>query len=356
MFRIMRRLDLVDQFHNQTPTNLPEPEAIDLTANDIYDWHTDMYSRFAIGEERARSAYEMPGTLEIPNTEDGRYSAAVFADQDLKGAGDHLAHVLDPETAEGLLADLGDDTNSVSGHWQDEEAGIAYLKIGSFMGKDTAEDLRQLMDKSFAGAKGFVLDLRSNPGGSVEEALQSSALFLSEGVLMHNRERVPNTASGGAFQYKERSGTFNLTADGIERPALPHENEDGKFVEDRNKFQDRTAGTPLTILADENTLSSAEILIAALRQNGEANAVIVGEQTGGKGTGQTVLIHPEAGSVGLVTSTEFYRPDGTWAGDFGQNRHGMMPDIHVPSDVTDLSEADIQYKAALQNLRSRIDS
>ena len=324
-------------------------------AEKAYDFATDMFSRFALGEDRARKAYDLTGTLEIPDTEEGRNDALYWADEDLKGTGDKFAHVLDPEVSKELLKDLGDDTENVSGSWADKDAGIAYIKIDSFMGGDTAEDVAKLLDDGFKDAKGIILDLRGNPGGQVDEGLQTAALFLDSGKLMGNQERVPNMTTDD-FEYKERTNTFNLTGDSIETPALPSDesNPDGKVVSPRGEFADRTDGTPLTILVDEHTASSAEILLAALRQNQEANAKSVGEQTGGKGIGQAVLVNPDTGSVSTVTSTKFFRPDGTWAGDFHDHKYGMLPDIGITSDATDLGPEDVQYRFALADMRNRV--
>ena len=324
-------------------------------AEQSYDWATDMYSRFALGEGRARQASELPGSWEIQDTEDGRNDALILAEEDLQNLGDKFAHVLDPTISKELLKDLGDDTHNVSGNWADKDAGIAYLKIDSFMGSDTAEDVAKLLDDGFKGAKGIILDLRGNPGGQVDEGLQTAALFLSSGKMMSNQERVPNLTSDD-FDYKERTNTFNLTADSIETPALPTDDShpDGKVVTPRGEFADRTDGTPLTILVDEHTASSAEILLAALRQNQEANAKTVGEQTGGKGIGQAVLINPENGSASTVTSTKFFRPDGTWAGDYYDHKYGMLPDVTITSNITDLGTDDIQYNFAVADMRNRI--
>ncbi|MBI1270790.1 hypothetical protein GC174_10190 [bacterium] len=324
-------------------------------AEAAYDWHIGTHARFSLGEDRARQAWDLRGTLEIPNTEEGLADAIYWADEDVKSTGDKFAHALTPEIAQTLLKEIDEDTHNVSGDWADEEAGIAYLKIDNFMGSDTAEDLANLMDSKFKGARGIILDLRSNPGGQVDEGLEAAALFLESGRLMSNLERVPNLTSA-EFEYKERSNSFELTASSIEKPALSNDDSpaDGKIVEPRGAFADRTDGTPLTILVDENTMSSSEILLAALRQNAEANARIVGEQTGGKGIGQTVLVNPETGSASTVTSMKFFRPDGTWAGDVHDHKNGMLPDMNITSDITDRGPEDVQYRFALADMRNRI--
>lgn len=106
-------------------------------------------------------------------------------------------------------------------------------------------------------------------------------------------------------------------------------------------------------MADEGTISYAEILLSALRQNGEANALVIGEQTGGKGIQEIFYKDPETGVMSIVTNGRLLRPDGEWAGDYDQNRFGAQPDIEIPSDVADLGENDIQYREAILNLISR---
>lgn len=86
------------------------------------------------------------------------------------------------------------------------------------------------------------------------------------------------------------------------------------------------AKTPIVILVNKSTASSAEILAAALKENGRA--VIVGETTFGKGIGQTTHKMPNNTELDL-TSFRIYTPKGDWVGDARSNRVGIKPDIEV---------------------------
>ncbi len=125
-----------------------------------------------------------------------------------------------------------------------EVAVVRIVQFSVATGHRTREAIEAAID---SGARGIVLDLRGNPGGLVDEALDVVAAFLDGGV---------------AYQEQGREGPPRDVA----------------IPEDRTIAPD----IPLIVLVDYATASSAEILAAALRDNGRA--VIVGEQTYGTGT------------------------------------------------------------------------
>ncbi len=140
-----------------------------------------------------------------------------------------------------------------------------------------------------AGAEGLaavVLDLRGNPGGEVDEALVVADLFVADGILTRTRGR------GGR----------------ILREELAHE-----------AGTDTT--TPLVVLQDRHSASAAELLIAALRDNGRAKSL--GERSYGKGTVQEVMGLPD-GSVLKLTIARYFSPkDGVIDGV------GVVPDVEL---------------------------
>jgi carboxyl-terminal processing protease len=146
--------------------------------------------------------------------------------------------------------------------------------------------------KRSAGASGLravVIDLRSNPGGEVDEALVVADLFVAKGVLTRTRGR------GGRILREE-----NAHAAGTDTT------------------------TPLVVLQDRHSASAAELLAAALRDNGRAT--IVGERSYGKGTVQQV-IGLDDGSVMALTIARYFSPN-----DRVIDGVGVSPDVEVAVD------------------------
>ena len=149
------------------------------------------------------------------------------------------------------------------------------------------------------GLKAVVLDLRSNPGGEVDEALVVADLFVPVGVLTRTRGR------GGRILREEKA----------------HDNGTDKT-------------TKLVVIQDRHSASAAELLAAALRDNGRAS--IVGQKSYGKGTVQQV-VGLDDGSVMALTIARYFSPK-----DHVIDGVGVAPDAKV--DVADDTKA---LKAAL---------
>ena len=162
------------------------------------------------------------------------------------------------------------------------EGKSLYIKIGAF----NKQTLRELQ-KSVAEYASAVLDLRGCPGGMLGEAIKAAGLFLDGGIVASVRgkpadEEVYYTADPG----------------------------------------DIWQGKPITVLVDEETASAAEVLAAALQEQGRAE--IAGSKTKGKGSIQKLIILP-GGSVLAVTSGFFMTPSGREL-----NGNGIAPDKKLP--------------------------
>jgi carboxyl-terminal processing protease len=177
----------------------------------------------------------------------------------------------------------------------------AILTVSRF-GDGTTEDLQRAADQLLKRkATGIVLDLRSNPGGFLDGAVDASSLFLKQGVVV-----------------KER---------------LKHDTEQQSVKKDG-----RLAKLPVVVLVDQGTASAAEIVAGALRD--DRGVKLVGERTFGKGSVQD-LIDLGGGTVLKLTIAEWLTPDGT-----SISKHGLEPDINVSS-----KDPDAQLNAALGQLR-----
>lgn len=186
-------------------------------------------------------------------------------------------------------------TRSVSSRWL--EAGFAYLRISQFQ-QGTGADLRAELRRLGAGKsrlRGLVLDLRDNPGGTLDGAVQVADAFLDGGVVVSTRGRLA-----------ESNEVFN---------AHP-----GDLLD----------GAPMTVLVDQGTASASEIVAGALKDAGRA--LIIGGRTFGKGSVQKILPLPSGAAI-KITTARYYTPAGT-----SIQAQGIVPDIELAN--LHLSEAD----------------
>ncbi len=168
------------------------------------------------------------------------------------------------------------------------EDHIGYIRISSFQER-TAEDAKKALREIEAKAgplKGIVIDMRNNPGGLLNQSVEVSDLFLKSGLIVSTRGRIKSMESKS--QAKD---------DGDEPTC------------------------PIVVLVNEGTASAAEIVSGALQDNGRA--LILGTQTFGKGSVQTV-IPLEDGAALKLTTAKYYTPKGR-----SIQAEGITPDIVV---------------------------
>ncbi len=179
--------------------------------------------------------------------------------------------------------------------WQVKE-NVGVIKIVSFSA-DTGADVQSAIrsiDKSL-GRKpiGYIIDMRSNPGGLLDEAVRVSDAFLDKGEIVSQRGRL----RGDTRPYYARPG-------------------------------DDAQGLPIIVLIDAGSASASEIVAGALQDH--HRAVIMGERSFGKGSVQTLLPLSEDTALRLTTA-RYYTPSGR-----SVQEGGIEPDILVPQ----LSDAD----------------
>ena len=176
------------------------------------------------------------------------------------------------------------------------ENDVGYIKINSFTEK-TYGDLQAAIEsiKSQApngGIKGYVLDLRLNPGGLLDQAVSVSDAFLDRGEIVATRGRDPEKTE----RYDSRPG-------------------------------DLIDGKPLVVLVNGGSASASEIVAGALQDH--RRATVVGTQSFGKGSVQSVIPLPEQGALKLTTAL-YYTPAGT-----SIQGKGISPDIKVEQPLPD---------------------
>ena len=164
--------------------------------------------------------------------------------------------------------------------------GIGYIRLISFQertSRDLQEELKALREK---GMRGLVLDLRNNPGGLLTQAVQIADLFLEKGKLIVYTEG--------------RAKSQNLS-----------------FVDQHDNPQD----FPMVVLVNKGSASASEIVAGALQDH--QRAVVVGTQTFGKGTVQTVIPLNDGSGLRLTTA-KYFTPNKR-----AIDGAGLTPDIVV---------------------------
>ena len=182
--------------------------------------------------------------------------------------------------------------------------GIGVININSFSAQTGAATEAALMavDKATGGRPlGYVVDLRSNPGGLLDQAVAVSDAFLDRGEIVSERGREKND---------------------IER-FYAHPG-------------DLAHGLPVVVLTDAGTASAAEIVAGALQD--QRRAIVMGEKSFGKGSVQTVM-PMSAASVLRLTTARYYTPSGR-----SVQAGGIDPDIVVPQ----LSDPDYKDRPRLR--------
>ena len=182
-----------------------------------------------------------------------------------------------------------------------KDGNIGYISVNEFskdVGKDVLAAVKTVRAKAGGRLAGIVLDLRSNPGGSLDEAVALSDLFLTQGQIVSQRGR-------------NRQDTIYYDAESV----FPG---------------DAAAGTPIVVLIDEGTASASEIVAGALQD--QHRALIMGERSFGKGSVQSLLPLGKDSALKLTTA-RYYTPSGR-----SVQEGGIVPDIRVPQ-LSDPDEA-----------------
>jgi carboxyl-terminal processing protease len=201
--------------------------------------------------------------------------------------------------------------NSAEGKMLDN--GIAYVDINTF-GEKTTSELRQTLDKLMAqNPKGIVIDLRNNPGGYLNTAIEVSSEFIEKGVVMY-----------------EKYG-------------------DGRRDEYKALGNGHATNIPLVVLVNEGSASASEILAGALQDYGRAT--LVGVQSYGKGSVQIWQpLSDDQGAV-RVTVARWLTPKERTIDEVG-----LTPDVIVEMTADDYAaERDPQLDAAVETLMAVIN-
>lgn len=188
------------------------------------------------------------------------------------------------------------------------DGNIGHISVNEFsadVGADVMGAIRTMRAQSGGRLAGLVLDLRRNPGGSLDEAVALSDIFLSDGQIVSQRGR-------------NRRDTIYYEAETVFRG-------------------DAADGLPMIVLIDEGSASASEIVAGALQDH--HRALVMGERSFGKGSVQT-LFYLDSGYTKAVklTTARYYTPAGR-----SVQEGGIEPDIRVPQ----LSDPDAERRQRL---------
>jgi carboxyl-terminal processing protease len=173
------------------------------------------------------------------------------------------------------------------------EPGYGYVRISSFQ-SGTATDLRKAIDqleKENKPMQGLILDLRNDPGGLLEQAVEVSDEFLDGGLIVY---------TGGRLESQQ------MRFEAHKKPAKEH-------------------NYPIVVLVNAGSASASEIVAGALQDH--KRAIILGETTFGKGSVQTVIPLDDGSALRLTTSL-YYTPSGR-----SIQAKGIVPDIIVKREA-----------------------
>ncbi len=191
---------------------------------------------------------------------------------------------------------------------------IGYLRITQF-NQNTYSNLKKYIKKINETAKtdikGYVIDLRNNPGGLLTQAIKVSDAFLDKGEIVSTRGRN-----------KKDTRRDNATKG------------------------DLTNGLPLVVLVNGGSASASEIVAGALQDH--RRAIIMGTRTFGKGSVQTIIPVPGNGAIRLTTA-RYYTPSGR-----SIQAKGIEPDIVV--EPVKLEHIDVSDRTRESDLRGALDN
>ena len=205
------------------------------------------------------------------------------------------------------------EVQSVSSKIIGKEKNLAYIRLKSFNENSDKQFLKSIKKfETKSKIKGYVLDLRNNPGGLLTQAINISDFFLEDGEIVSTK---------------------------------------GRKVSETRKFfarkGDEIKGKPIVVLINNGSASAAEIFAGALKDH--KRAIILGENSYGKGSVQSIIPLRNGGGMRLTIS-KYYLPSGKSISEVG-----VMPDILVEEKGSDFlinSDKDNQLNYAIKLFNS----
>jgi len=189
---------------------------------------------------------------------------------------------------------------------------ILYLRVSSFMDTKVSSELRKAIKKHSKKTKAIVLDLRNNPGGQLGQAIDTVDLFVDNGIIVSQKGKD-----------KRENEEFEATA------------------------QATITKVPMVVLVNGGSASASEIVAGGLQDL--KRAVIVGQDTFGKGSVQRIIPITDDGSEAIkLTIAKYYLPSGRTI-----QAKGIVPDVSVfPGKVLTKEKSEFNIKE--ENMRKHL--
>ncbi|QBM15924.1 hypothetical protein MARI_00040 [Marinobacter sp. JH2] len=188
------------------------------------------------------------------------------------------------------------------------ESGYGYVRITQFQaetGRQFRQALSKLEEDYGQDLEGLVIDLRNNPGGVLQAAVAVSDALLDSGLIVYTEGRIQSSR----LRFSAKKG-------------------------------DLMEGTPIVVLINGGSASASEILAGALQDH--KRAVVMGTQSFGKGSVQTIIPLDETHAIKMTTA-RYFTPDGR-----SIQAKGITPDIEVrPAELTELDSRPLFTEADL---------
>lgn len=196
------------------------------------------------------------------------------------------------------------------------EEKFGYIRISNFQvstAKDLLDKIAQLQQQANGELQGLILDLRNNPGGVLTSAVAVSDAFLDHGMIVYTEGRKP-----------ESRITYSAAPDDILDAA------------------------PMVVLVNEGSASASEIVAGALQDH--RRAIIIGRQTFGKGSVQTVVPVKDEAAIKLTTA-RYYTPNGR-----SIQAEGIKPDIELAEVSVELSKKITAHSVKERDLSGHLEN
>ncbi|MFW5824884.1 MAG: S41 family peptidase [Marinobacter sp.] len=189
------------------------------------------------------------------------------------------------------------------------EPGYGYVRITQFQDETSGQfvdAVEELMAESDGELDGLIIDVRNNPGGILQAAVETSDALLDEGLIVYTEGRIQSSR----LRFNAKAG-------------------------------DIAEGTPIVVLINGGSASASEILAGALQDH--ERAVVMGTRSFGKGSVQTVIPLDETHAIKMTTA-RYFTPDGR-----SIQAKGIAPDIEVrPATLTEVEGGPFFSEASLR--------
>jgi C-terminal processing protease CtpA/Prc len=254
--------------------------------------------------------------------------------------------------------------------------GIYAIVITNFERNNTAFEIYDEVQKIGDKARGYVFDVRNNPGGLLDEAVEAVSWFVHDGIILSQRDRIEGDPAHPDYNKITWSRVGNhviqTTTDEAtgktQSGVMTLSETDDKTHKVLRSFSEIPflGGKPSVVLANDHSASAAEIFTGGMSENrvmaGDPSgdkpqgATFVGTHTYGKFIGQVVMPGP-MGTAIKATSFRYFSPKGEWLGDAWKVKIGLTPTVKVedPDKGVAYTASDAQLNASKDYLTGVLD-